>query len=137
MRADRLIALLMLLQARGRLTAAQLAAELEVSERTIYRDIDALSASGVPVYGDAGREGGYRLSDGYRTSLTGLTPAETQALFMFALSIPRPLADLGVGDMLRSALRKLAAALPETRRPDEAHMRERFILDMAPLDRCV
>jgi predicted DNA-binding transcriptional regulator YafY len=131
MRADRLIALVMLLQARGRLTAGQLAAELEVCERTIYRDIEALCASGVPIYGEAGREGGYMLSDGYRTSLTGLTPAETQALFMFALSIPRPLAELGVGGELKSALRKLAAALPEVRRGDEVHMRQRFHLDSA------
>ncbi|MCC7209488.1 MAG: WYL domain-containing protein, partial [Anaerolineae bacterium] len=111
-----------------------LAAELEVSERTIYRDIEALSASGVPVYGEPGREGGFSLSEGYRTSLTGLTPAETQALFMFALSIPRPLVDLGVGGELKSALRKLAAALPDVRRGDEAHMRQRFHLDAETWD---
>ncbi len=127
MRADRLLALLLLLQARGRLTAPRLARELEVSERTIYRDIDALSAAGVPVYGEAGPGGGYSLLDSYRTNLTGLTEGEVRALFM--LNIPRPLADLGVGRDLGAALRKLAAALPASRREDEQHVRQRFLLD--------
>ncbi len=86
MRADRLLSLLMLLQIRGRMTARELAKELEVSERTIYRDIDALSIAGVPVYGEPGPEGGYALVDSYRTNLTGLTEGEVRALFM--LSIP-------------------------------------------------
>jgi predicted DNA-binding transcriptional regulator YafY len=128
MRADRLLSLLMLLQARGRMTAPKLARELEVSERTIYRDIDALSAAGVPVYGEAGPGGGYALLDSYRTNLTGLTEGEVQALFM--LNIPRPLADLGVGRDLGAALRKLAAALPSARREDEQRVRQRFLLDM-------
>jgi predicted DNA-binding transcriptional regulator YafY len=89
MRADRLLSLLMLLQARGRMTAQELAQELEVSERTIYRDINALSASGVPVYAESGPGGGCALLDSYRTNLTGLTADETRALFM--LSIPAPL----------------------------------------------
>ena len=127
MRADRLLSLLMLLQARGRLTAPKLAQELEVSERTIYRDIDALSAAGVPVYGEAGAGGGYALLDSYRTNLTGLTEGEVRALFM--LSIPKPLADLGVGRELGAALRKLAAALPSARRDDEERVRQRFLLD--------
>src|SRR5512136_3468262 len=110
MRADRLLSLLMLLQARGRMTAQRLAQELEVSERTIYRDMDALSAAGVPVYGEAGPQGGYALLDSYRTNLTGLTEGEVRALFM--LSIPQPLADLGMGHELGAALRKLSAALP-------------------------
>ena len=129
MRADRLISLLMLLQARGRTTARELAEELEVSERTIYRDIDALSAAGVPVYGEAGREGGYALLDPYRTSLTGLTAGEVRALFM--LSIPEALADLGMSQELKQALLKLSAALPPGRRADEEHVRQRFYLDTA------
>ena len=129
MRADRLVALLMLLQARGRMTAQALAAELEVSERTIYRDIDALSTAGVPLYGAPGPDGGYALLDAYRTTLTGLSAPETRALFM--LSVPEPLTDLGLGQELRNALRKLAAALPDVRRDDEEHVRRRFFLDFA------
>ena len=90
MRADRLLALLMLLQTQGRLSARRLAAELEVSERTIYRDIDALSIAGIPVYGESGPAGGFALLDSYRTSLTGLSSGEVRALFM--LTIPAPLA---------------------------------------------
>jgi predicted DNA-binding transcriptional regulator YafY len=127
MRADRLLSLLMLLQARGKVTARALARELHVSERTIYRDIDALSMAGVPVYGEPGPEGGYALVDSYRTNLTGLTEGEVRALFM--LSIPAPLADLGVSQELRAALRKLAAALPDARRRDEERVRQRFHLD--------
>ncbi len=133
MRADRLLSLLMLLQARGRLTAGKLARELEVSERTIYRDIDALSAAGVPVYGEPGPEGGYALLDSYRTNLTGLTEGEVRALFM--LSIPQPLADLGVGRELGAALRKLSAALPAARRSEEQRVRQRFHLDATGWDR--
>ncbi len=127
MRADRLLALLMLLQSRGRMTARDLARELEVSERTIYRDIDALSIAGVPVYGEPGPEGGYALVDRYRTNLTGLTEGEVRALFM--LSIPAPLADLGVTQELRMALRKLSAALPDVHRNEETRARQRFHLD--------
>lgn len=129
MRADRLLAILMLLQARGRMTARDLAGELEVSERTIYRDVDALSAAGVPVYGEAGPEGGYQLIDDYRTSLTGLTDGELRALFM--VGIPESLARLGVSQELRSALLKLSAALPASRRDDEARVRQRIHLDPA------
>jgi predicted DNA-binding transcriptional regulator YafY len=127
MRADRLISLLLLLQTRGRMTAQALAAELEVSERTIYRDIDALSTSGVPVYGERGPEGGYALLDGYRTSLTGLTADEMRAFFM--LSMPAPLADLGIGPDIKTALLKLSAALPTDRRQEEERVRQRFYLD--------
>jgi predicted DNA-binding transcriptional regulator YafY len=127
MRADRLLSLLMLLQARGRMTARELAEELEVSERTIYRDIDALSAAGVPVYGEAGREGGFALLDSYRTNLTGLTEGEVRALFM--LNIPAALADLGLSRELKQALLKLSAALPAGRRADEEQVRQRFYLD--------
>jgi predicted DNA-binding transcriptional regulator YafY len=81
MRADRLLAILMLLQTRGRLSARALAEELEVTSRTIYRDIEALSAAGVPIYSEIGRDGGFALLDHYRTSLTGMTDGELRALF--------------------------------------------------------
>jgi predicted DNA-binding transcriptional regulator YafY len=109
------------------MTARELAAKLEVSERTIYRDMDALSAAGVPVYAERGPGGGCTLLDSYRTTLTGLTQAEVRALFM--LSIPAPLADLGVDQELSTALLKLAAALPVSRRRDEAIVRQRIHLD--------
>ncbi|MGC9333896.1 MAG: helix-turn-helix transcriptional regulator [Anaerolineae bacterium] len=127
MRADRLLSMLMLLQARGQMTARDLADELEVSVRTIYRDLDALSAAGVPVYAERGPGGGCALLDSYRTTLTGLTREEVRALFM--LSIPAPLAELGVDDELRAALFKLAASLPTSRQPDEARARQRIHLD--------
>lgn len=130
MRADRLLAMLMLLQTRGRTTAQTLAVELEVSERTIYRDIDALSMAGVPVFAERGPGGGIELLEGYRTTLTGLTPNEVQALFM--LSVPSSLEALGVSPALKSAMRKLAAALPTIRLPDEIHTRQRILLDATP-----
>jgi len=127
MRADRLLSLLLLLQARGRLTARKLAEELEVSERTIYRDIDALSFAGVPIYAERGLGGGFDLLDGYRTNLTGLTEDEVRALFM--LSVPGVLTQLGVAQKLKAALLKLSAALPAERRGDEAWVRQRIYLD--------
>jgi predicted DNA-binding transcriptional regulator YafY len=117
----------MLLQSRGLLTAQELAQELEVSERTIYRDIDALCAAGVPVYAERGSGGGYALLDSYRTNLTGLTQDEVRALFM--LSIPAPLDELGVSQELKAALLKLAASLPAARRQDEELVRQRVHLD--------
>ena len=127
MRADRLLSLLMLLQSRRRMTAGELARELEVSARTIYRDLDALSAAGVPVYAERGPGGGCALLDSYRTTLTGLTQDEVRALFM--LSVPAPLAELGVDQELKQALLKLSAALPATRRHDEERARQRIHLD--------
>lgn len=127
MRADRLISIVMLLQARGQMTAQELAEELEVSERTIYRDMDALSAAGVPVYAERGPGGGCALLDSYRTTLTGLTQDEVRALFM--LSIPASLSELGVDQELKAALFKLSAALPATRRHDEERVRQRIHLD--------
>ena len=128
MRADRLLSMLMLLQSRGRMTADDLARELEVSVRTIYRDLDALSAAGVPVYAERGPGGGCALLEEYRTTLTGLTREEVQALFM--LSIPAPLAELGVSRELKVALLKLAASLPASRQGDEAQARQRVHLDV-------
>lgn len=127
MRADRLLALLMLLQTHGHMTAQRLARELEVSVRTIYRDIDALSAAGVPVYAERGPGGGCALIDSYRTNLTGLTQDEVRALFM--LSIPAVLDELGVSQELKAARLKLAAALPPATRRDEAWARQRVYLD--------
>jgi len=132
MRADRLLSLLLLLQARGQLTAQQLAEVLEVSVRTIYRDVDALSAAGVPVYADRGPGGGFALLDSYRTELTGLTEDEVRALFM--ISIPEALGQLGLGQELKAALLKLSAALPAERRRDEAWVRQRIYLDWSALD---
>lgn len=127
MRADRLLSILMLLQARGRQTARQLAGELEVSERTIYRDMVALSTAGVPVYSDSGPGGGFSLIESYRTTLTGLSRDEVRALFM--LSVPHAFTDLGMTQELKGALFKLAASLPDSLREDEAFVRSRFYLD--------
>jgi predicted DNA-binding transcriptional regulator YafY len=127
MRADRLLSILLLLQSRGQMSARALAAELEVSERTIYRDVEALSGAGVPVYAETGRDGGYGLLDSYRTSLTGLTDGEVRAFFM--LSIPAPLTQLGVSQELKTAMLKVEAALPAARRQDEEQVRQRFHLD--------
>lgn len=107
MRADRLLSLMMLLQTQGKKTAKELADELEVTQRTIYRDIDALSGSGVPVYADGGPGGGYALLDNYRTSLTGLNTGEIRALFM--LAIPSPITDLGGSQELKAAFLKLTS----------------------------
>jgi predicted DNA-binding transcriptional regulator YafY len=108
-RASRLVTLLLLLQTRGRMTADALAAELGVSVRTIYRDVEALHLSGVPLYGEAGRDGGYRLVDGYRTRLTGLTRDEAAALWLMAL--PGPAGELGLGEAAATATVKVKAAL--------------------------
>lgn len=127
MRASRLLSLLLLLQTRGRLTAQQLASELEVSVRTVYRDVEALSGVGVPLYGDAGHAGGYRLLDGYRTQLTGLTAAEAEVLFLSGL--PGQAAELGLGSVLAVATLKLRAALPASLRDNADRLSERFYLD--------
>jgi predicted DNA-binding transcriptional regulator YafY len=129
MRADRLISFIMLLQTRGRLTARQLAGELEVSERTIYRDITALSAAGIPVYTEGGPGGGVSLVESYQTDLTGLSPEQAQALSM--LDIPEPLIHLGVGQELKAALLKLSAAIPAAMREKQVQARQRIHLDAA------
>lgn len=114
LRADRLLSILLLLQAHGRLPARALAERLEVSERTVHRDMEALAIAGVPVYAEAGRHGGWALVDSYRTDLTGLTEAELRSLVV--ASAPGVLADLGLGEAADRALIKLLAGLPEARR---------------------
>ncbi len=127
MRASRLFSILTTLQARGQITAPELAEACEVSVRTIYRDIDALAAAGVPVYADRGAEGGYRLLDGYRVRLNGLSQPEAEALFMAGL--PGPAAALGLDGAMVAAQTKLMAALPANLRPNASRMQQRFHLD--------
>lgn len=127
MRASRLLSILLLLQTRGRMTADALAAEFEVSVRTIYRDIDQLSAAGAPVYADRGRSGGFQLMDGYRTRLTGLTDAEAETLFLGGLS--GPAAQMGFSGAVTTMQLKLLAALPPERQAAAGRLAGRFHLD--------
>ena len=127
MLAGRLLSILMLLQTRGRVSAKELADEFEVAVRTIHRDIDQLSAAGIPVYAERGRGGGFRLQDGYRTKLTGLNPSEAETLFLAGL--PGPAAQLGLADALANARLKLLAALPPNLQPGAERIAERFHLD--------
>ncbi|KAA0021401.1 helix-turn-helix transcriptional regulator [Antrihabitans cavernicola] len=121
MRADRLLAILMLLQHRSQLTADEIAAELEVSRRTVLRDVEALSASGVPVYTDRGRGGGIRLIAGYRTDLTGLTLLEAKALMSSTSGhVTSP--------AFASAMRKVSAALPEPHRAEASRAAQRILV---------
>jgi predicted DNA-binding transcriptional regulator YafY len=127
MRASRLLSILTTLQARGRATAPELAAACEVSVRTIYRDVDALSAAGIPVYAERGAEGGFRLLDGYRVRLNGLSLTEADALFLAGL--PGPAAALGLDGAMSAAQAKLVAALPPNLRASATRMQARFHLD--------
>jgi predicted DNA-binding transcriptional regulator YafY len=136
MRADRLLSILLLLQNRGRMTARELATQLEVSERTIYRDIEALSIAGIPIYAERGPGGGCSLLDGYQTRLTGLTETEVRALFLVNTNAARPLADLGLDHALDGALLKLSAALPASQRDDAERVRRSIHLDMTGSEQC-
>ncbi len=129
MRADRLLILLLLLQTKGRVTAQTLAKRLEVSERTIYRDLEALSLAGVPVYAERGPGGGWKLLEDYRTNLTRLTETEVNTLFMSGIA--GPIADLGLGKAGEDALLKLLAALPTVYRRNAERARQYVHLDAA------
>jgi predicted DNA-binding transcriptional regulator YafY len=130
MRASRLLSLLILLQLRGRQSADALAREFEVSVRTIYRDIEQLSAAGVPVYAERGRGGGFALLGGYTTRLTGLTSGEADALGL--LGVAEAAAELGFGEEAQSVRRKLLASLPPESGSAAQHVAERFHLDPLP-----
>ena len=127
MRASRLLSVLLLLQTHGRMTAAELAQRLEVSVRTIYRDVESLQAAGIPLYGDAGHAGGYQLLDGWRTRLTGLTAEEAERL-LFA-GLPGPAAELGYDSVVATLQLKLQAALPPPLADRAAQLQQRFHLD--------
>lgn len=127
MRASRLVQLLLVLQTRGRTTAAALAEELEVTTRTIYRDVEALSSAGVPIYAESGHGGGIQLVDGYRTDLTGLSDQEASALAL--AGVPEAASQLGLGSVLLAAQAKVDAALPAELRTRAGRLRERFLLD--------
>jgi predicted DNA-binding transcriptional regulator YafY len=129
MRADRLVAILLMLQARGQVTAAEVAEELEVSERTARRDLDALGVAGLPIYSTQGRNGGWRLAGGGRTDLSGLTASEARALFLVAgpSSAATP--------EVKAALRKLVRALPEPFRDQAEAASTAVVIDPAGWDR--
>ncbi|MDA2806727.1 helix-turn-helix transcriptional regulator [Nocardiopsis suaedae] len=127
MKSDRLLSILLLLQTRSRVRAAELAERLEVSVRTVYRDVEALSAAGVPVYAERGRRGGIALLPGFRTDVSGLTAPEAQALFVLASGGAH--SALGLDGALGSALRKVMAALPAPHRPAAEQMSRRIIVE--------
>lgn len=127
MRASRLLSILLLLHTRARVSARELAAEFEVSVRTVYRDVEALGAAGIPVYATRGRGGGFALVDGFRTKLTGLTADEADALFLSGL--PAAAAGLGLEQVLAATELKLLAALPAELRERAARSRDLFHLD--------
>jgi predicted DNA-binding transcriptional regulator YafY len=130
MKASRLLSILMLLQARGRLTAGALAQAMEVSERTVLRDIDQLSAAGVPLWGERGRQGGFQLREGWSTQLTGMTEPEANALLLAGL--PGPATELGLGAAAASARRKMVASLPGEWREQADRVGQRLHID--PVD---
>ncbi|MBY8850228.1 helix-turn-helix transcriptional regulator [Saccharothrix longispora] len=127
MRADRLVSLVLLLRRHGRLSATALARELEVSTRTVLRDVEALSAAGVPVYAERGRHGGFALLPGFRTELTGLNHDE--ALALLVAGSRRGAQAFGLGAALASAMRKVVDALPESYRATATGAAERLLVD--------
>ncbi|MCA3833024.1 MAG: HTH domain-containing protein, partial [Burkholderia sp.] len=127
MKASRLLSIMMMLQARGRMTAPALAEALEVSERTILRDIDQLSTAGVPIWGDRCRNGGFQLRDGWSTDLTGLTEHEAHALILAGL--PGPASELGLDGMAASARLKMMASLPPGSREQADRVASRLHID--------
>lgn len=133
MRADRLLSIMMLLQVNRRLTTRGMAERLEVSERTIHRDMDALSAAGIPVYAERGSGGGWSLLEEFRTNLTGLSRTEIQSLFLTSPS--RLLADLGLEKASDAALVKLLASLPSANRNDAEYARQRIHIDITGWNR--
>ncbi|MFH8678203.1 helix-turn-helix transcriptional regulator [Streptomyces lydicus] len=127
MKSDRLLSILLLLQTRGRVPARELAERLDVTPRTVYRDVESLSAAGVPVYAERGRHGGIALLPGFRTDVTGLTTDEARALFVLAAQGAHTA--LGLDDALGSALRKVMAALPAPHRPAAELTGRRILVD--------
>jgi predicted DNA-binding transcriptional regulator YafY len=127
MRADRLLNIMLLLRSHGKMTSQALADELEVSQRTILRDIDALSVAGVPIYTDGGHHGGITLDANYRVTLTGLKDDEVRALFISGST--QLLSELGLGDAADSTLLKLFAALPTLHQSSVEHIRQRIYID--------
>ncbi len=125
MRADRLLSIVLLLQHRGRMAAAALARELEVSTRTVLRDVEALSAAGIPVYAERGRRGGFALLPGFSTDLTGLTAEEALALLVAGSRVAPE--SLGMAPALASAMRKVVAALPREQRGTASRAAERIL----------
>jgi predicted DNA-binding transcriptional regulator YafY len=129
MRADRLLSMLLLLQTRGKITAQTLADELDVSRRTILRDIDALSYAGIPVYAEGGHGGGISLDENYRTTLTGLNETEIRALFISENT--QLMNDIGLGEATKRLQHKLSAALPSQQQSIVERVRQRIYLDPA------
>ncbi|MGH9761311.1 MAG: helix-turn-helix transcriptional regulator, partial [Blastocatellia bacterium] len=132
MRADRLLSIMLLLQVHRRVTSRQLARQLEVSERTIHRDMEALSRAGIPVFAERGAGGGWALLEEYRTNLTGMNKAEVESLF---LPQSRLLADLGLEEASRGAMTKLLAAIPSVHRDRAEYARQRIYVDASGWNR--
>lgn len=132
MRGDRLMKIVLLLQSRGRMSTRELAEELEVTARTVSRDLEALGQAGIPIVAYRGRFGGWSLMEGYRSGLTGMTPDETAALLLRASS--GPLDDVGLGGHYETALQKLRAAYPEPERQAAEFVRRRLLIDESEWD---